>query len=527
MRLLTILFLVGAVTVCAQDAAENRTALLIGVEKYADSYFKALGTSVADVTALGAMLEKLGFEVKVVADPNRATLISEVDAFGQRLATRKGVGLFFFAGHGCMKEDESDPNFLIPAGTAIRSQADLPQEALNAQRVANRMKEAGNRLNLVFLDACRNNTLPATTRSSAAGLAAMRGASGLVYLFATQPFQLAYESDDLGHSLFTAALLKHLGKPQTSFMDLWGDVTAETESMGGTRADGQPLQSPFIAGTISGRFYFNGRSAAVAPPDEPAPMPPPAVAVRPAAVPLPPAPPPPPGTFSRKGFSGRWVKVRQLRNSEVEATIEFTTDPASQEPLAIGLAQKQSGYSPDPDWQWEQVTSRLVGPDGTVYLPTGANGINWVGDNPFLSTSTEMPPGQTRTFTVIFSPPDDAPPQKGNAAWSLSLDLSIRDADNFAGGERQTLTLELPVSQSQVQSTAGSDLPTATPVNGRPGFVIAPFGPADTYIDVRDMKPGSKAKCPYTGRVFIVPGVGNTAAQSLPIQSPGAGRRVQ
>ncbi|MCP5560326.1 MAG: caspase family protein [Verrucomicrobiaceae bacterium] len=522
MRLrLSILVLACAASLSAQDAAENRTALLIGVEKYADHYFKTLGTAAADVKALGAILEKLGFEVKVVTDPNRAGLIAEVDAFGERLAERKGVGLFFFAGHGCMKEDESDRNFLIPSGTAIRSQADLPQEAVNAQRVANRMKEAGNRLNLVFLDACRNNALPATGRSSAAGLAAMRGASGLVFLFATQPSQVAYESDDLGHSLFTAALLKHLGKPQTSFMDLWGDVTAETESMGGTRSDGQPLQSPFIAGTISGRFYFNGRAAAIEPPSASVTKPPPVVA-------KPAPPPPPPGTFSRKGFAGRWVKVRQLRNSEVEATLEFTTDAASQAALAIGLAQKQSGYSPDPGWQWEQVTSRLVGPDGTVYLPTGANGINWVGDNPLLSKGTEMPPGETRTFTLTFSPPTSAPPsQAGKEPWSLSLDLSVRAADDFAGGERQTLMLELPVSQTQAETMAASDLPTATPVNGRPGFVIAPFGPADTYIDVRDMRPGSKAKCPYTGRVFIVPEPRSTGSQSLPIQSPGAGRRVQ
>jgi hypothetical protein len=107
----------------------------------------------------------------------------------------------------------------------------------------------------VFLDACRNNSLPSRSKDAVGGLAAMRGASGLMFFFATQPNQIALEDSDNKRSLFTAALLKHIQTPGLSFMDMMADVTAETETM--SLGDGGTFkQSPFMAGTLSGRFAF-------------------------------------------------------------------------------------------------------------------------------------------------------------------------------------------------------------------------------------------------------------------------------
>lgn len=49
------------------------------------------------------------------------------------------------------------------------------------------------------------------------------------------------------------------------------------------------------------------------------------------------------------------------------------------------------------------------------------------------------------------------------------------------------------------------DLPYATPVPGKPGYVISPYAPDSGYVDIRGMSPGQQARCPYTQKVFLVP----------------------
>jgi hypothetical protein len=236
---------------------EARTALIVGVKDYRDHYFHGLDAPVEDAKAVQAKLQALGFQTEVLSNPNKRQLTEAVDAFGALLARRGGVGLFYFSGHGAMKSDE-EANYLIPVGTNIRTENDLPEEAVNAQRVANRMKEAKNSLNLVLLDACRNHGLPRGdgAKSAGGGLAAMRGARGLIYFFATQPGAVSIEDTDAKRSVFTTALLRHMDIPGLSFMDMISDVTAETEKIS---LEGDPkagAQTPFINGTVVGRFYF-------------------------------------------------------------------------------------------------------------------------------------------------------------------------------------------------------------------------------------------------------------------------------
>ena len=211
-----------------QDATESRTALVFGVGNYADRYFNKLEAPETDAQAMADKLKALGFDVMLKLNATRREMLAATDAFGDSLAKRQGVGLFYFSGHGSMKPDEADPNFLIPAGSSISSREDLPQEAFNAQRVANRMKEAGNRLNLIFLDACRNNALPSRSKDAAGGLAAMCGASGLMFFFATQPSQIAMEDSENKRSLFTAALLKHMATPNLGYYILDSPILRAT-----------------------------------------------------------------------------------------------------------------------------------------------------------------------------------------------------------------------------------------------------------------------------------------------------------
>lgn len=62
-----------------------------------------------------------------------------------------------------------------------------------------------------------------------------------------------------------------------------------------------------------------------------------------------------------------------------------------------------------------------------------------------------------------------------------------------------------PVVTPPVTPPPAADIPFATRISGKPGFVKSPFDPSGQAIDVRDFQSGQKAKCPYTGKVFRVP----------------------
>lgn len=56
-------------------------------------------------------------------------------------------------------------------------------------------------------------------------------------------------------------------------------------------------------------------------------------------------------------------------------------------------------------------------------------------------------------------------------------------------------------------TTAAStkEMSYGTPVPGKPGFVTSPHSPYAGYVDVRGFPPGTEVKCPYSGKIFLVP----------------------
>ncbi len=59
--------------------------------------------------------------------------------------------------------------------------------------------------------------------------------------------------------------------------------------------------------------------------------------------------------------------------------------------------------------------------------------------------------------------------------------------------------------QRPAAPTSGAKIPYAKPVAGKPGYVYSPFDPNGGYVDVTGYASGSKAKDPYSGKIFIVP----------------------
>lgn len=230
-------------------SSAKRHALVVGCD-YPGTKL-ALPSPVKDAHGFAAMLkDTLGFEVVLKINPNRRELLEAMDSLGESLKQQSGVGLFYFSGHGAQHEGA---NYLIPAGAHLKYQEDLPTEAVAAQMAVTRMEAAGNGLNLVFLDACRDHPLPSARTKSVgpAGLQPMRG-SGTLIGFAADAGAPAYDSG--AGSYYTNALLRHLPAPGISVVEALTRVRKEVKETV-SREEGE-IQEPFVYLGLDEVFSF-------------------------------------------------------------------------------------------------------------------------------------------------------------------------------------------------------------------------------------------------------------------------------
>ena len=205
------LSMVLAVTV----QAANRVALVIGNSAYIEQ--RPLRNPQNDANAMADVLQSLGFEVVKGLDLNRREFVGKLREFTQ-LSQEADVALFYYAGHALQFNGS---NFMVPVDGNIQSESDLQFEAINLDIVL-KMMEQEDRINLVFLDACRDNPMARSlkrslgTRSSSVGTGLAPpndSGSGTLIGFATQPGNVALDGDNTFNSPFTAALLEHITTP--------------------------------------------------------------------------------------------------------------------------------------------------------------------------------------------------------------------------------------------------------------------------------------------------------------------------
>ncbi|MEI6558364.1 MAG: caspase family protein [Rhodospirillaceae bacterium] len=245
--------------------AERRVALVIGNGAYRNA--PPLANPPNDARTVAEAVRAAGFELvsgKVMLDLDRAGTEQAIRAFGQQL--RGGaIGLFYYAGHGVQI---SGANYLVPVSANLSSEADVKYELVDVNYVLDEMTHAGNRLNMVILDACRNNPFGGRgMRSTSSGLAQMQAPSGTVISYATQPGNVAADGSG-GNSPFTEALATSIRKPGRSVFEVFNDVgIAVKKKTGG-------VQQPWLATSpIEGQFYFvPGAEPAPAPAAAPAPV---------------------------------------------------------------------------------------------------------------------------------------------------------------------------------------------------------------------------------------------------------------
>ena len=287
-----ILNAVVCLFVSSPAVAEKRIALVVGNSNY--RHVPRLNNPANDARLMADTLRSLGFalvEGEAQIDLDKTSFDNTVRNFGRQLQGAD-VGLFYYAGHGLQVRGA---NYLVPVNANPVREADLDFELEDVGLILRQMEGSGTRLNIVFLDACRNNPFGGRgLRAADAGLAQMRAPEGTLISFATQPGSVAQDGRD-GHSPFTSALAKTIRKPGLGIFDAINDVgLAVKVTTGGAQ---QPW---FSTSPIGGAFYFapasTGTSESLPSPSAPA-VPSPAPK-RPQAAITPPKTPPASSAFA-------------------------------------------------------------------------------------------------------------------------------------------------------------------------------------------------------------------------------------
>ncbi len=244
-----------AAAMTANASTERKIALVIGNGAY--MHAAPLANPVNDAKAMTSKLQSLGFETYTGFDLDKIGMERLLRDFS-RASRSSDVNIFFYAGHGMAVEGV---NYLVPVDAAFADETSLDFEAVPVDFVTRQMS-LSDAVNLVFLDACRDNPLSAnltrslgSTRSAAVqnGLAEMKvhtGGKGMAIAFATSPGQVALDGEGV-NSPFTSALLRHLDAENTDIAEVFtrvtGDVYNATEEQ----------QRPWLNVSLTGPVMLN------------------------------------------------------------------------------------------------------------------------------------------------------------------------------------------------------------------------------------------------------------------------------
>ena len=239
---------------------EKRVALVIGVAHY--QHIGVLGNPANDAHLIAPALEKVGFDVQLLVDPDHETLLRGLREFRRRLAGAT-TALLYYAGHSVQVAGR---NYLLPTNANINEVADLRYEAFDIQGVLDEEMDAPTRVKLVILDSCRDNPLSRSLAAHAGTRSAdvVRGLSpmetqigGTLIAYATAPDQVA--ADGTGkNSPFTEALARHIGTPGLDIRQRLTRVRADVQSATNGR------QRPWVNESLDADFFLV--PAAPAPP---------------------------------------------------------------------------------------------------------------------------------------------------------------------------------------------------------------------------------------------------------------------
>ena len=236
-------------------AGERKVALVIGNSAYRVG---ALKNPVNDAQAVAASLRRLGFEVALRENTSLRDLIESFRQFS--LNTRSAsVRVVYYAGHGLQLKGR---NYLLPVDTEIRGEDEVVAKSADLNELLERLGDAKEGINIVILDACRNNPFsgvelvgPDGRRlkfrgATPAGLAPVEAPLGSMVAFSTAPGGVALDNPGEKNSLYTKHLLVSMQSP-----GLPVELVFKQVRLGVARETGR-VQVPWESSSLTGEFCF-------------------------------------------------------------------------------------------------------------------------------------------------------------------------------------------------------------------------------------------------------------------------------
>jgi uncharacterized caspase-like protein len=192
------------------------------------------------------IMRKLGFKVFDVIDGDKASMERAIDQMKDQLKGKQAVAMLYYAGHGLQLDWH---NYMVPVDVKLNSSADVPKQTIDIERVITTFKNSSTRMNIIVLDACRDN--PFADKASGKGLAQLDAPPGTYLAFATAPGNVAEDGDESsGNGLFTQYLIKELQKPAT-IENVFKRVRLQV------RQKSQGRQIPWDSSSLEDDFAFN------------------------------------------------------------------------------------------------------------------------------------------------------------------------------------------------------------------------------------------------------------------------------
>jgi len=248
---LSALIAEGKGTSNAVALSERRVALVIGNNAYQS--VPSLANPVNDAKAVANALRAVGFaEVRELYDGDLASFGKALKEFGD-LAAAADWAVIYYAGHGV---EVGGTNYLIPVDAKLEQQTHVEDEAMPLSRLLSKAS-AASKMQLVILDACRNNPFVAkmrsaskSTRSISPGLASIEPESGVLVAYSARDGTTALDGEG-PNSPFAEALVKYLTEPGLEIGLLFRKVRDAVF----TKTAKQ--QEPFTYGSLPAQpFYF-------------------------------------------------------------------------------------------------------------------------------------------------------------------------------------------------------------------------------------------------------------------------------
>jgi uncharacterized caspase-like protein len=240
--------LLGTLLLCHQKitfsapTAESRIALVIGNSDYLVS---PLTNPVNDARAMSKVLKKANFKVIKHENLGQREMKRVIADFGRKIPLYDIV-LFYYAGHGVQVKGR---NYLIPTDVQIQYESDIEIETIDLAMVLSKMGRAEKQMNLVILDACRNNPFTSNVRSLNQGLAFTNAPSGTLIAYATAPGDVAADGEG-ENGVYTKFLIKHILTPGKQIEDIFKQVRVDVKQ------ETNSLQTPWESSSLEGDFYF-------------------------------------------------------------------------------------------------------------------------------------------------------------------------------------------------------------------------------------------------------------------------------